>query len=91
MTVSTHDQDVGGSGGHRAPGVRTAPTGPAKVPIALPVGTSVEVRSRFDSKWARGFSVAAVAADAYQLRRTSDGTVLPAWFPLDAIRRTVGA
>jgi hypothetical protein len=52
----------------------------------LPVGTAVEVRSRFDRRWARGFSVAAVARDAYQLRRTSDGTVLPAWFPADEIR-----
>ena len=55
----------------------------------LPVGTAVEVRSRFDRRWAGGFSVAAVARDAYQLRRTSDGSVLPAWFPSDDIRRTV--
>ncbi len=52
----------------------------------LPVGTDVEVRSRFDRRWARGFSVAAVARNAYQVRRISDGAVLPAWFPSDEIR-----
>lgn len=57
-------------------------------PTVLPVGTSVEVRSRFDRRWARGFNVAAVTPDAYQLRRVSDGSVLPAWFPRDEIRRT---
>jgi hypothetical protein len=60
----------------------------ATTTAALPVGTTVEVRSRFDRRWARGFSIAAVARDAYQLRRLSDGSVLPAWFPHDEIRRT---
>ncbi len=54
--------------------------------VALDVGSVVEVRSRFDRRWTRGFSVAAVASDAYQLRRDSDGTVLPAWFPTDDVR-----
>lgn len=49
-------------------------------------GTPVEVRSRFDARWLRGFAVAVVGPDAYQLRRLSDGAVLPAWFPATEIR-----
>lgn len=54
--------------------------------VVLGVGSRVEVRSRFDRRWTRGFSVAAVDADAYQLRRESDGAVLPAWFSADDVR-----
>lgn len=53
---------------------------------ALPVGLPVEVRSRFDDRWNHGFSVAVVGAGGYQLRRLSDGSVLPAWFPAEMIR-----
>jgi hypothetical protein len=53
------------------------------------VGTTVEVRSRFDRRWAKGFAVAASSTDAYQVRRLSDGSVLPAWFPHDEIRQIV--
>lgn len=54
----------------------------------LPVGTTVEVRRRFDRQWARGFAVAAVGTDSYQVRRLSDGAILPAWFPSDEVRPT---
>lgn len=53
----------------------------------LGVGTPVEVRSRFDLRWLRGFSVAVVGPEAYQLRRRSDGAVLPAWFPAAEVRQ----
>ncbi len=55
-------------------------------------GTKVEVRSRFDRRWARGFEVDAVVAEApdrparYQVRRRSDGSVLPALFVDDEVR-----
>jgi hypothetical protein len=52
----------------------------------LAVGTPVEVRSRFDQRWARGFCIHAVDDDAYQLRRNSDGAVLPARFARDDVR-----
>ena len=55
-------------------------------PVALVEGTPVEVRSRFDARWLRGFAVAVVGPEAYQLRRLSDGAVLPAWFPASEIR-----
>lgn len=53
---------------------------------SLQVGAPVEVRSRFDQRWTHGFSIAEVGDGAYQLRRLSDGSVLPAWFPSDMIR-----
>lgn len=50
----------------------------------------MEVRSRFDHAWARGFEVAEqVAADQglrYRVRRRSDGSVLPALFGDDELR-----
>lgn len=52
----------------------------------IPVGTTVEVRSRFDRRWARGFSVDSVDEATYRLRRTSDGAVLPARFAPEDVR-----
>jgi hypothetical protein len=50
----------------------------------------VEVRSRFDQRWARGFELVEVVSDAgedrYRIRRRSDGSVLPALFIDDDIR-----
>ncbi len=54
----------------------------------LPVGTKVEVRRRFDQHWARGFEVAGyVGDDLYQLRRLSDGEVLPVAFTAESLRK----
>lgn len=52
----------------------------------LPVGAPVEVRSRFDRRWTHGFSIAIADHDRYQLRRHSDGSILPAWFPASMLR-----
>ena len=53
-------------------------------------GSRVEVRSRFDQRWARGFElvevVQAEGEDRYRIRRRSDGSVLPALFIDDDIR-----
>ena len=50
----------------------------------------MEVRSRFDRAWARGFEVAETidggGMPRYRLRRRSDGSVLPAIFDDDEIR-----
>lgn len=56
----------------------------------LAVDDPVEVRSRFDQRWTHGFSVAEVGAGAYLLRRLSDGSVLPAWFPDEMVRPDAG-
>ena len=56
----------------------------------MDVGIRVEVRSRFDQRWARGFELAEVVQDEgterYRVRRRSDGSVLPALFVDDDVR-----
>jgi hypothetical protein len=52
-------------------------------------GTRVEVRSRFDRAWARGFEVVepvAGASPGYRIRRRSDGSVLPVVFSSEDVR-----
>jgi hypothetical protein len=49
-------------------------------------GTRVEVRSRFDGSWARGFEVAAHVPGGYQVRRRSDGSLLPTAFAPEDVR-----
>ena len=55
-------------------------------------GTRVEVRSRFDERWTRGFEVAEVVSEEepepvrYRIRRRSDGSVLPSLFVGDEVR-----
>jgi len=63
---------------------------PSQVPMTndlLPIGTKVEVRRRFDQHWARGFEVAGHEGDRYQLRRLSDGELLPVAFDPDSLRK----
>jgi hypothetical protein len=43
-------------------------------------GAPVEVRTRFDGRWSRGFEIAAIERDLVLLRRRSDGAVLPRSF-----------
>jgi len=56
----------------------------------MDLGARVEVRSRFDQRWARGFELVEVVQDEgedrYRIRRRSDGSVLPALFIDDDIR-----
>ncbi|HVE94102.1 MAG TPA: hypothetical protein VNB24_04215 [Acidimicrobiales bacterium] len=49
-------------------------------------GTRVEVRQRFDGRWARGFIVDSQDTDGYRLRRPSDDTILPVAFPPEDLR-----
>jgi hypothetical protein len=53
-------------------------------------GTRVEVRSRFEQRWTRGFEVSEVLeADGearYRVRRRSDGSILPVTFTDDDLR-----
>lgn len=49
-------------------------------------GTRIEVRSRYNGVWCRGFEVAGVAESHYLVRRLSDNTVLPADFDLHEVR-----
>jgi hypothetical protein len=54
--------------------------------LMLDPGTHVEVRRRFDRAWARGFVIHRATDAGYQLRRTSDGAVLPVAFPAVDVR-----
>lgn len=53
----------------------------------LRAGDPVLVRNRFEDRWVHGFSVAVRGDAGYQLRRASDGAILPAWFPPGMVRR----
>ena len=48
-------------------------------PQPVPSG-EVEVRTRFDGRWAPGFEVVAADRDGCRVRRRPDGFVLPAAF-----------
>jgi hypothetical protein len=52
----------------------------------LTEGEKVEVRSRFNAQWSRGFEVVEVTERGYRVRRISDGEVLPVEFPYDDVR-----
>lgn len=62
----------------------TPPGSPGDAPLRH--GDPVLVRNRFEDRWVHGFSVAASGTDGYQLRRASDGAILPAWFPASMVR-----
>ena len=53
-------------------------------------GTRVEVRSRFDRAWARGFEIVEPVGDddglQYRIRRRSDNAVLPSLFDREEVR-----
>src|SRR5690348_3641474 len=54
-------------------------------------GTRVEVRSRFEDRWTRGFEVSEVlersdGSPEYRVRRRSDNSILPVTFTDDDLR-----
>lgn len=63
-----------------------APLSPSP-PVSLEPGTRVEVRNRLDGRWTKGFEVIEITADAYRLRRLSDGMELPLPFAADSVRK----
>ena len=52
----------------------------------LSTGDKVEVRSRFNAQWSRGFEIVEVTANGYRVRRASDGEVLPVEFAEKDVR-----
>ena len=56
----------------------------------MKAGVRIEVRARFDQRWARGFEVAEVVreggSERYRVRRRSDGSILPVLFVVDDVR-----
>jgi hypothetical protein len=71
--------------------LRVAPAQVTDILARVRPGTRVEVRSRFDERWTRGFEVSEVLeADegppAYRVRRRSDNSILPVTFTDDDLR-----
>jgi hypothetical protein len=54
--------------------------------VTLSTGTEVEVLTHYEHRWASGFEIASVDEAGFQLRRHSDGAVLPASFSANEIR-----
>ncbi|MGZ4677385.1 MAG: hypothetical protein ACXVJ7_02325 [Acidimicrobiia bacterium] len=55
----------------------------------METGTRVEVRSKFDRAWARGFEIVDTVSGTspgYLIRRRSDGSILPVVFGPDDVR-----
>jgi hypothetical protein len=53
-------------------------------------GTHVEVRTRFEERWSRGFEVSEIVEregqERFRLRRRSDGSELPVLFGSEDLR-----
>jgi len=58
--------------------------------VPLRVDQQIEVRCHFNCSWVTGFAVADVVVEdgetLYRIKRSSDGTVLPALFPDGYVR-----
>jgi hypothetical protein len=60
--------------------------GPGQAGMDFKEHDLVDVRARFDGTWCHGFEVAERGAGPdsgvrYRLRQSSDGHLLPSWFP----------
>jgi hypothetical protein len=52
----------------------------------IPPGSPVEVRNHLNNRWVGGFDIESVTAFGYEVRRHSDGRLLPAVLPKDDVR-----
>jgi hypothetical protein len=50
-------------------------------------GAAVEVRTHYLGTWSRGFEITSIEGDRAQLRRRSDGVLLPVTIPVERLRR----
>jgi hypothetical protein len=66
---------------------RTTSPAPSARPAALEAGDKVEVRRRFDDKWARGFAILEATDAGFRLRRLSDDVELPTTFAPADVRK----
>lgn len=60
---------------------------PAEGRRDLAPGTKVEVKRRFDDRWARGFEIAEADERGYRILRLSDRTVIPISFDCTDVRK----
>jgi len=54
----------------------------------LPIGSVVEVRTRYLAGWSHGFQVAELVDRGYRIRRSSDGSIFDDVFQWTDVRRT---
>ncbi len=70
-------------------GLQRVPEGSGRLPA---IGAPIEVRQRYTEGWAGGFEVARIDLTGPEpevaIRRSSDGSVLPATFQLRDVRST---
>jgi len=52
----------------------------------MKIGDQVEVHTSFDDTWAPGFEVVEIVPEGYQVRRTSDGALLPSYTSAEDLR-----
>lgn len=62
------------------------PEQPVRRESGLVPGTKVEVRSRYEPRWASGFEVTDVNERGYRIRRLSDRAELPTDFGDEEVR-----
>ena len=55
---------------------------------SLDVGDHVEVHTTFNNAWVNGFEIAEVLPEGYRVRRTSDGSLLPAYTSESDLRQS---
>jgi hypothetical protein len=85
-TTTTTDEPTGATPVDVTDTVAPSTSAPRYAVPTIPVGVQVELRSRFDDRWTHGFAIAVCGDGEYQVRRLSDGCVLPAWFPAEMLR-----
>jgi hypothetical protein len=84
LPETTADGQSSSRGGQALGGSGTSASSPQTG--LLGPGSRVEVRNRFTGSWSRGFEVVGTVEGGYQIRRLSDGSVLPTAFPSEDIR-----
>lgn len=85
-TMRSHARGGPGRADWTAASLRIDLTPPDQVTLAI--GMRVDVRNRFDNTWTPGFEIEALGVENCQVRRSSDGTLLPVWFSSEDIRPT---
>jgi len=70
-----------------APLPQSSETPPTPGPLGITPGTRVQVRRKFDDKWATGFEVAEATAEGYRVRRMSDGELIPVLIAEEDLRK----
>ena len=88
-TLALESKTRTSTGGDHIPNVPRRTSARRVYDPIVETGTRVEVRSRFDQRWARGFEVVESIAEpspGYLIRRRSDNSILPLVFAPEEVR-----